>query len=64
MAHLKGTKYAKTEYSSHYLPIKFKNRTRLRDINVTESANDTQINNLRNYYKKILDKDPYHMLFR
>lgn len=63
MAHLEGTKYAKTEYSSHFLPIKFKNRTRLRDMNITESANDIQINNLRDHYKKVLDKDPYSMLF-
>jgi len=61
MAHLRGTKCTKTKYSSHYLPIRFKNRVRLRDINVADSANDVQIENLREYYKERLT-DPYEML--
>lgn len=62
MSHLQGTKCAKTSYSSHYLPIKFKNKTRLRDVNVSGSANDVQINNVREYYKERFGIDPYDML--
>jgi hypothetical protein len=59
MARLIGTKVAKTNYDSFYLPVMNKNNYTLNSINNIEGQNDVQINAVRNYCLSKLKIDPF-----
>lgn len=59
MARLQGTKVAKTDYRSGYLPIININNSTLNSKNINEGLNDIQLKSIREYYISNFGIDPY-----
>jgi hypothetical protein len=59
MGRLNGTKTAKTNYNSVYLPVINSKNVTLASKNLHENQNDKQLESLRSYYLNKLGIDPY-----
>ena len=62
MCRLKGTLVVKTKYKSNYLPVINLNNSALNTSNIHGGLNDKHFNQLRNYYIKIKNVDPFYDL--
>ncbi|NMH89331.1 hypothetical protein [Flavivirga algicola] len=62
MARLNGTKIAKTNYFSSYLPIVYFNNITLSSKNNGEGLNDKQLNAIREHYINTIGIDPFFLI--
>lgn len=63
MTLLNDNKLVKTNNNKTFLPVINKNNITLTSVNVGEDLNDVQINNVRDYFIKEYDIDPFRKVF-